>query len=46
MSEDLLHWLHTNKICYHIIDEDVIEIEEFGKMFYEDTNMLKSIFSC
>lgn len=44
MSEDLLHWLHTNKICYHIIDEDVIEIEEFGKMFYEDTNMLKSIF--
>lgn len=44
MSEDLLNWLRSNKICYNLVDEDVIEIEEFGKMFYEDTDMLKSIF--
>ena len=31
-------------MCFNIIDEDVIEITGFGKMYYEDTSMIKSIF--
>lgn len=44
MSEELLTWLDTNKICYKVVDDDVIEIEGFGKMYYEDTDKIKSIF--
>lgn len=44
MSNELLTWLSANKICYQVIDDDVAEITGFGKMFYEDTSMLKSIF--
>lgn len=41
---ELVEWLIANKILYSIIDEEVIEISEFGKMFYEDTERLNSIF--
>lgn len=34
---DLYEWLNTNKIQYSIIDSDVIEIPEFGKAFFQDT---------
>lgn len=44
MSSDLLDWLNNNKMCFNILDEDVIEIIGFGKMYYEDTGMIKSIF--
>ena len=44
MNPDLFEWLDRNKIEYNVIDDDVIEIVEFGKMFYEDTEQLKSIF--
>lgn len=44
MSDDLIIWLKNNKIRHQIIDDDVIEIIGFGKMFYEDTSMLKSVF--
>lgn len=44
MSSDLLDWLNNNKMCFNILDEDVIEIIVFGKMYYEDTSMIKSIF--
>ena len=44
MSEELLTWLDTNKICYKVVNDDVIEIEGFGKMYYEDTDKIKSIF--
>lgn len=44
MSEELIIWLKANKIQYKIIDSDVIEIIGFGKMFYEDTDLIKSIF--
>lgn len=44
MSSDLLDWLNNNKMCFNILDEDVIEIIGFGKMYYEDTSMIKSIF--
>lgn len=44
MSSDLLDWLNNNKMCFNILDEDVIEIIGFGKMYYENTGMIKSIF--
>ncbi len=44
MSEELIQWLDTNKICYNVIDDDVIEVEGFGKMYFEDTDLVKSIF--
>lgn len=44
MNEELIAWLQANKIRYQVIDNDVVEIIGFGKMYYEDTNMIKSIF--
>jgi len=44
MSEELIVWLKSNKIRYREVDDDVIEIIGFGKMYYEDANLLKSIF--
>ena len=44
MSEELINWLNNNKIRFQIIDDDVIEVMGFGKMYYEDTNLIKSIF--
>lgn len=44
MSNELQEWLDTNKICYEVVDDDVVEITGFGKMYYEDTNIVKSIF--
>jgi len=44
MNEELLAWLNNNKIQYHVIDNEVFEIEDFGKVFYEDTDSLHSIF--
>lgn len=35
MNPDLLNWLDNNKMYFNIIDEDVIEITGFGKMYYE-----------
>lgn len=44
MNQELLDWLDKNKICFQVVDDDVIEIDGFGKMYYEDTSNLKSIF--
>lgn len=44
MIENLSEWLSTNKISYKEIDEDVIEIENFGKLFINDLNEVESIF--
>ena len=44
MNTDLLAWLERNKITYNVLEEDVIEIVGFGKMYVEDTTHLKSIF--
>lgn len=44
MIESLSEWLSTNKISYKEIDEDVIEIENFGKLFINDLNEVDSIF--
>lgn len=35
--EELYDWLKVNKIQYTPIDDDVIEIPEFGKMYFQDT---------
>lgn len=34
---ELYDWLEANKIQYSIIDSDVIEIPEFGKAYFQDT---------
>lgn len=44
MNSELLEWLDRNKIQYEVIDDDVLEIVGFGKMYYEDTDIVKSIF--
>ncbi len=44
MSKELTNWLNANKIRFQIIDDDVIEVAGFGKMYYEDTDLIKSIF--
>ena len=44
MSNELLEWLDVNKIEYNVLEEDIIEIVGMGKMYYEDTNMVSSIF--
>ena len=41
---ELIEWLITNKISYKVIDEEIIEIIGFGKMFFEDTDKIQSIF--
>lgn len=41
---ELIEWLITNKIVYSIIDQEVIELPGLGKMFFEDTGHLNSIF--
>lgn len=41
---ELKEWLEKNKIIYHVIDDEVIEIPGLGKMFFEDTENMKSIF--
>jgi DNA polymerase-3 subunit alpha len=44
MSNELLEWLDANKIQYEILDDEVINVEGLGKMYYEDTNLISSIF--
>jgi DNA polymerase-3 subunit alpha len=42
--KELIEWLIANKISYKKIDGEVIEIIGFGKMFFEDTGKIQSIF--
>lgn len=42
--EELIEWLNSNKISFDKIDNEVIEIEDFGKMFFTDLNNVHSIF--
>lgn len=44
MSNELLEWLDANKIQYEILDDEVVNVEGLGKMYYEDTNLISSIF--
>ena len=42
--EELTKWLDDNKIVYQVIDKDVIEIPGMGKLYYENTEKMNSIF--
>lgn len=44
MSNELLEWLDANKMQYEILDDEVVNVEGLGKMYYEDTNLISSIF--
>lgn len=41
---ELILWLEANKIAYKQLDDEVIEIEEFGKLFLADLSGVTSIF--
>lgn len=41
---ELIQWLEANKIQHNIIDDEVIEIPGMGKLLFEDTNKVNSIF--
>lgn len=42
--EELIEWLNSNKISFKRIDNEVIEIEDCGKMFFTDLSNVHSIF--
>jgi DNA polymerase-3 subunit alpha len=42
--KELMEWLTANKISCRAIDGEVIEIAGFGKMFFEDTDVIQSVF--
>lgn len=42
--KELIGWLETNKISYRQIDNEVVEIEGFGKLYVADLTEIKSIF--
>lgn len=41
---ELLSWLNTNGILYKQLDSEVVEIEDFGKMFLANLDTVSSIF--
>ena len=41
---ELIPWLEANRISYRQLDDEVIEIEEFGKLFLADLTRVTSIF--
>lgn len=41
---ELIEWLKANKLEYTVIDDEVIELPGFGRMYYEDTEKINSIF--
>lgn len=40
---ELIEWLISNKIQHQVIDDEVIEIIGFGKMFYQDMSKMNSV---
>lgn len=42
--DELIEWLNFNKISFNKIDNEVIDIEDFGKMFFTDLSNVHSIF--
>lgn len=41
---ELILWLEANNIAYKQLDDEVVEIEEFGKLFLADLSGVTSIF--
>lgn len=44
MMKELQTWLEANRIAYRAIDREVVEIENFGKLFLADLSEVASIF--
>lgn len=44
MIQELIAWLQHNKITFNVIDQEVMEIVGYGRMFVEDTSQINSIF--
>lgn len=44
MNAELKDWLDNNRIQYTEIDDEVFEVPEFGKIYFEETDKLRSIF--
>lgn len=44
MMEELTHWLDANKIAFQPIDDEVVEIDDFGRMYRADLSGVESIF--
>lgn len=42
--KELINWLQANKISFKQIDNEVVEIEGFGKVYVADLTEIKSIF--
>lgn len=42
--KELLEWLGFNKIDYTQIDNEIVEIPGFGKMFFQDMSKVASLF--
>lgn len=42
--EELKNWLNANKIAFKQIDDEVVGIEGFGKMFLADLSGVQSVF--
>lgn len=42
--KELISWLNANKISFLQIDNEVVEIEDFGKVFLADLSSVQSIF--
>lgn len=41
---ELIEWLHANRIAFEVIDDEVVCIEEFGKVLLADLSGVTSIF--
>ena len=44
MMQELIQWLDAQNIDHTIIDNEVVEIPNFGKMFLADLSGVESIF--
>lgn len=44
MIEELTEWLERQKIVYEVVDHEVVNIPDFGKMYMADLSDLTSIF--
>lgn len=42
--DELITWLNANRICFRQIDNELIEIDDFGKMLLADLSGVSSIF--
>ncbi|KAA3694624.1 hypothetical protein F3F88_17430, partial [Bacteroides salyersiae] len=42
--EELKKWLEANKIAYRQIDNEVVEVTDFGKMYLADLTEARCVF--